>query len=102
MKRHEVTAGDIAKVIGKSYPPVLKKLNMKTTELGKVSVFDIIEARKITNYLLQKEKESLKAKFGDEWQAEWQKRWGHITNWFEYLFFDEVVTNVDGSKVSNF
>lgn len=102
MKRHKVTAGDIAKVIKKSYPPVLKKLNMKTTEHGKVSTFDIVEAKKIIDYLLQKERNFLYAKFGDEWQTEWQKRWGHITNWFEYLFFDEMVTNVDGSKVSNF
>ena len=97
MKRHAVTAGDIAKVIEKSYPPALKKINMKTT-------FDIIEAKKIIDYLLQKEKDFLYIKFGDEWQTEWEKRWGHITNWFEYLFFDEMVTvtNVGGSKVSNF
>ena len=63
MKRHKVTAGDIAKVIGKSYPPVIKKLNMKTTELGKISVFDIIEAKQIADYLLQKEKDFLEEKF---------------------------------------
>lgn len=94
MKRHKITAGDIAKEINKSYPPVINKLNMKTTRNGKISMFDIVEAKQITDYLLQKEKDSLKEKFGDEWENEWKKRWGHITNWFNYLFFDEVVTIV--------
>ena len=98
MKRHKVTAGEIAKVINKTYPPVMNKLNINTTKQGEVSVYDIVEAKQIADYLLQKEKDFLKEKFGQEWESEWQKRWGHITNWFNYLFFDEVVSNATASN----
>lgn len=94
MKRHGLTIGDIANVIGKSYPPTHQKITRKTTLHGKSATFDIDEARKIISYIKEIEQKSLKEKFGDLWGEEWNKRWGHISNWFEYIFFDEVVTNV--------
>lgn len=93
MKRHNLTIGDLAKVTGKSYPPMLNKINTKETAHGKKALFDIVEAKQITDFILQKEQESLKSKFGNDWETEWNKRWGHIKNWFSYLFFDEVVAN---------
>lgn len=96
MKRHGLTIGDIAKTIKKSYPPALQKLNRKVSEKGKVSLFDIEEARAIISFVKNTEEKFLKLKYGDEWTEEWGKRWGHISDWFEYIFFDEVVTNATG------
>jgi hypothetical protein len=94
MKRHGISIGDIAKAINKSYPPAYQKINRKETKHGKVAMFDIEEARAIIIYVKQVEEEYLKEKYGDNWQKEWDARWGHISDWFEYIFFDEVVTNV--------
>lgn len=100
MKRHGLTIGDIAKITGKSYPPIHKKISMKTTSRGKVALFDIVEAKQIIDLLTKKEKESLELKFGENWTKEWNNRWGHIKDWYSYLFFDQVVSNE--TSVSNF
>ena len=98
MKRFNLTIGDVATVIRKSYPPTHQKITKKVSRLGKTAMFDIEEARSIIQFVKETEEKALKQKFGeDEWKAEWEKRWGHITNWFEYIFFDEVVTNVTKS-----
>lgn len=93
MKRHGLTIGNLAEVIGKSYPPVHQKISRKTTENGKVALFDIEEAREIIRYVVAAEQNYLQNKFGDTWETEWKARWGHIGDWFEYIFFDEMVTN---------
>lgn len=93
LKRHGLTIGDIAKTIKKSYPPAQQKINRKKTKKGKVALFDIEEARAIISFVKAIEETALKQKYGDDWEAEWVKRWGHISDWFEYIFFDEVVTN---------
>lgn len=100
MKRNKTSARELSEVLEKSYPTVINKLNMKQTQQGKTAVFNIIEAKQITDFLLKKEKESLQEKFGEGWSVEWSKRWGHITNWLNYLFFDETVTIAN--DVSNF
>ena len=92
MKRHNVTIGDISKVTAKSYPATHQKITRKTTEHGKVALFDIEEARTIIIFVIETETSYLKEKFKDNWQDEWNARWGHIENWFEYIFFDEMVT----------
>jgi len=92
MKRHNITIGDIANVIGKSYPATHQKITKKTTEHGKTAIFDIEEARSIILFIIETETSYLKQKYGEKWQDEWNARWGHIENWFEYIFFDEVVT----------
>ncbi len=97
MKRHGLTIGDIAKAINKSYPPALQKINRKTTKKGKVALFDIEEARAIISFVKSTEETALKQKYDEHWETEWNKRWGHISDWFEYIFFDEVVTNVTSS-----
>ena len=94
MKRHKLSIGDIAKVMSKSYPPAYQKITRKETKHGKVAMFDIEEARAIIIFVKQAEEDYLKERFGDKWQDEWNARWGHITDWFEYIFFDEMVTNV--------
>ena len=98
MKRHGLTIGDIAKTIKKSYPPALQKINRKTSNGGKEALFDIEEARAIINFVRLREENALKQKYGDDWKQEWDKRWGHISDWFEYIFFDEVVTNETNSN----
>jgi hypothetical protein len=94
MKRHRLTVGDLAKIIDKSYPPAYQKINRKETKRGKAAMFDIEEARAILTFVKKTEENYLKSKYGDDWQKEWIARWGHISDWFEYIFFDEVVTNV--------
>jgi hypothetical protein len=92
MKRHDIDIGDLAKAAGKSYPPIHQKLTRKTSDHGKVAIFNINEAYAIINLVITAEQNYLKGKFGDKWEAEWKARWGHISDWFNYLFFDEVVT----------
>lgn len=94
LKRHGLDIGDIAEVIGKTYPPAHQKITRKETKKGKVALFDIEEARAIIIFIKETETSYLKEKYGDDWQDEWNARWGHIDNWFSYIFFDEVVTNV--------
>jgi hypothetical protein len=93
MRRHGLTIEDMSKVVNKSYPPTHKKLTRKTTQNGKVALFDIEEANSIINFVMRTEGEYLKNKYGDNWKKEWDARWGHIRDWMKYLFFDEVVTN---------
>lgn len=100
MKRNKITIKDLSEAVGKCYPTILNKLNTKQTSQGKTAVFNIIEAKQITDFLITKEKQSLQEKFGEDWFREWSKRWGHVTNWLNYLFFDETVTIVN--DVSNF
>src|SRR5690554_1377569 len=85
MKRHQITIGDLAKILNRSYPNVHQKINRKTTPHGKVSLFDIDEAQKIITYVIQAEQEYLKEKYGHGWGEEWNARWGHIRDWFKYL-----------------
>jgi len=92
MKRHGLTIGDLATTVGKSYPPIHQKINMKTSKQGKVALFDIEEAKSIIVFIIKTEQDYLKTRFGDDWQKEWNVRWGHITNWFDYIFFDQMVT----------
>lgn len=94
MKRYGLTIKDIADVLEKSYPPIHQKINQKRTSHGKVATFDIQEANKIERFVIQTEQNYLKERYGDNWVTEWEKRWGHIQDWFQYIFFDEVVTNV--------
>lgn len=94
MKRHGLTIGDIAKTVKKSYPATHQKINRKSTKHGKVALFDIEEAYAIVNFVISTEQSYLKSKYGDAWETEWIARWGHISDWFAYIFFDEVVTNV--------
>lgn len=93
MKRHNITIGDLAKAANKSYPPIHEKINKKVSKKGKVAKFDIDEAYAIINLVINAEQNYLKGKFGSNWEAEWKARWGHITDWFKYIFFDEMVTN---------
>jgi hypothetical protein len=94
MKRHDIDIGDLAKAANKSYPPIHQKITKKTSDHGKVAKFDIDEAKAIIDLVITAEQDYLKAKFGEKWETEWYARWGHINDWFMYLFFDEVVTNV--------
>jgi hypothetical protein len=94
MKRHGLVIGDLAQTTGKSYPTIHQKINKKATDHGKVAKFDIDEAYAIINLVITAEQNYLKSKFDENWEGEWKARWGHITDWFKYLFFDEVVTNV--------
>ena len=94
MKRHGLTIRDIAQVIHKSYPTTHQKINQKSTPYGKIALFDIEEAHAIISFVISTEQNYLKSKFGDGWETEWRARWGHIEDWFMFIFFDEVVTNV--------
>lgn len=94
MKRHNITIGDLANAAGKSYPSIHQKINKKRTVQGKTAKFDIDEAYAIINHVIKAEQSYLQGKFGENWETEWKARWGHITDWFKYIFFDEVVTNV--------
>ena len=96
MKRHNLTIGDLAKATNKSYPTIHQKINKKVTAHGKEAKFDIDEAYAIINLVISAEKNYLQGKFGENQGAEWNARWGHISDWFKYLFFDEVVSNVTG------
>lgn len=93
MKRHGLTIGDIAKAVGKSYPSIHQKITKRSTKHGKIAMFDIDEAKIILNYIIATERTNLQKKYGESWQKEWNTRWGHIDNWFNYIFFDEVVSN---------
>lgn len=94
LKRHGLSIGDVAKAINKSYPAVHQKLSKKTTQNGKVNLFDIEDANAIIDFVINTEKNYLQAKYPDTWEIEWEARWGHVQDWFKYLFFDRVVTNV--------
>lgn len=50
MAKYGLNKGDIAAIIGKSYRQTLKKLNREKSQSGKVSRFDIEEAKKIVEY----------------------------------------------------
>jgi len=93
MKRYNLSIGDIAAVIKKSYPTAHQKINRKVTDSGKASLFDVDEAKAIVDFVVNTERDSLKERFADKWEIEWEKRWGHIEDWFMYIFFDEVVSN---------
>lgn len=94
LKRHGLTIRDIAVATKKSYPPAQRKLNKKKTNDGKVALFDIDEANAIIDFVISTEEKYLKDRFGEEtWEQEWDARWGHIHDWFKYLFFDHMVTN---------
>lgn len=93
LKRHGLTIGDMAKAINKSYPAMHQKLNRKTTKKGKVNLFDIEDANAVIDFVISTEKKYLQSKFPETWETEWEIRWGHIHDWFKYLFFDRVVTN---------
>jgi len=94
MKRHGLTIGNIADSTGKSYPTIHQKINRKITDHGTVALFNIEEAYAIISFVISTEQGYLKSKFGNEWEKEWSARWGHVSDWFKFIFFDEVVTNV--------
>lgn len=72
MAKYNLTKGDIAKIINKSYRTTLKRMNKEIAACGKMSKFDIEEAMKIVNYFKE---------LGEP-----------VTT--EYIFFDSMVTNV--------
>lgn len=94
LKRHGLTIGDMAEAIKKSYPAMHQKLNRKSTAKGKVNLFDIEDANTIIDFVISTEREYLKNRFPETWGIEFDARWGHIQDWFTYLFFDRMVTNV--------
>lgn len=94
LKRHGLTIGDLAKAINKSYPATHQKLAKKKTKNGKANLFDIEDASAIIDFVVATERHYLQAHYPDTWEAEWEARWGHIQDWFKYLFFDRLVTNV--------
>ena len=98
MKRHGLTITNMAGIISRSYPCAHKKISKKTTDAGKESKFDIDEARAIVKFVIETEQQYLMGKFGEDWKSEWEKRWGHIKDWFSYTFFDEVVTIATTAK----
>jgi len=98
MKRHNLTIGDIADLIKKTYPAAHGKITRKKSPQGKISLFDIEEARTIVLFVIKTEQNSLKERYGESWKEEWDLRWGHIKDWFSYIFFDDMVTNVTTGK----
>jgi len=93
MKRHGLTVEQIGNIIEKSRKCTTEKLKQKTSSKGKVLYFNIYEANALIDFFISTEQNYLKEKFGDNWEAEWNNRWGHIHDWFKYLFFDQVVPN---------
>ena len=89
--RLRITNTDISKALRKSAPQISNKLRGK-------SPFTLTEATNLVRLIQATEQNNLRRIHGDKWVHEWTRRWGHVTDWTSYLFFDSPVSIVTAGQ----